>query len=218
MASKSSKVSKMVKGITSRFLLNPFAIAETHLLVSRAKPSSTHCRNIMGTFLGPVLSVRVYSPTEGVIGVKIQHFKHIDPTPNFNLFPDAPPITAASLSRNDLFWTVATGGLTAEISENPYSITFKSPAQILTTAGYKFQAIYDVPYKWTLRSASNGSCLATDTSSNPHPQYPPETVRYVHSELNLSPGELIYGLGEQFGAFVKNGKYQTGSGIPRKLG
>ncbi|KAI0933893.1 hypothetical protein AcW1_005587 [Taiwanofungus camphoratus] len=158
------------------------------------------------TLAGPVLSVRVYSPTEGVIGVKIQHFKHIDPTPNFNLFPDAPPITAASLSRNDLFWTVATGGLTAEISENPYGITFKSPAQILTTAGYKYQAIYDVPYKWTLRSASNGSCLATDTSSNPHPQYPPETVRYIHSELNLSPGELIYGLGEQFGAFVKNGQ------------
>ncbi len=28
---------------------------------------------------GPVLSVRVHSPTEGVIGVKIEHFKHIDP-------------------------------------------------------------------------------------------------------------------------------------------
>lgn len=27
------------------------------------------------------------------------------------------------------------------------------------------------------------------------------------TELNISPGELIYGMGEQFGAFVKNGTH-----------
>ncbi|KAI0646837.1 alpha-glucosidase [Trametes meyenii] len=158
------------------------------------------------TLAGPVLSVRVHSPTEGVIGVKIEHFKHIDPTPNISLFPDDPAVQGVTLSKAETNWSVATGGLTAEIAQNPYTITFKSPTHTLTAAGYKHQAIYDVPYKWTLRSASNSSCLATDVSSNPHPEPPPETVRYIHSELNLSPGELIYGLGEQFGPFVKNGQ------------
>ncbi|OBZ75677.1 Alpha-xylosidase [Grifola frondosa] len=125
------------------------------------------------TLAGPVLSVRVHSPTEGVIGVKIEHFKHIESTPNITLFPDDPPIPSVSLSNTDTSWSVSTGGFSATIAENPYTITFNSPTRTLTSAGYKHQAIYDVPYKWTLRSASN---------------------------------KLVYGLGEQFGAFVKNGQ------------
>ncbi|KAH9934909.1 alpha-glucosidase [Fomitopsis serialis] len=158
------------------------------------------------TLAGPLLSVRVHSPSEGVIGVKIDHFRHVDPKPNFQLFPDDPPIPAATLADGVGSWTVTSGGLTAEVTENPYTITFRSPQRTLTTSGVKYQAIYDVPYKWTLRSAANGSCLATDFSSNPHPEQPPDSVRYTSSELNLSPGELIYGLGEQFGAFIKNGQ------------
>lgn len=158
------------------------------------------------TLAGPVLSVRVHSPTEGVIGVRIDHFRHIDPTPNFSLFPDDPPVPSATLTKRDASWSLATGDLSAEIAENPYTITFRSPSRVLTSAGFKHQGIYDVPHKWTLRSASNASCLATDIDSNPNPLPPPETVRYMHSELNLSPGELVYGLGEQFGAFVKNGQ------------
>ncbi|KAL4251673.1 glycosyl hydrolase 31 family protein [Abortiporus biennis] len=158
------------------------------------------------TLGGPLLNIRVHSPTEGVVGVKIEHFKHIDTTPNIALFPDDPPLPSASLSKKEKSWSISTNGLSAEITENPYTVTFKSPSRVLTVAGYKHQAIYDVPYKWTLRSASNGSCLTTDFNSNPDPPKSPETVRYIHSELNLSPGELIYGLGEQFGAFVKNGQ------------
>ncbi|PCH38356.1 glycoside hydrolase family 31 protein [Wolfiporia cocos MD-104 SS10] len=172
----------------------------------RLQVSTKHIRHRGDTLIGPVFSIRVHSPTEGVIGVNIEHFKHSEPTPKFALFPDDPPLPSVSLSQGDAAWSVSTGDLTAEITENPYTVTFRSPSRILTYAGLKYQSIYDVPFKWTLRSASNGSCLATDVSSNPHPGNPPESVRYVHSELNLSPGELIYGLGEQFGAFVKNGQ------------
>ncbi len=159
-----------------------------------------------------MLSVRVHSPTEGVIGVRIEHFKHVDPTPNIVLFPDDPPVQSVSLSKTENTWTVTSGGIKAEITQNPYTVTFKSPTRTLTSAGYKHQTLYDIPYKWTLRSASHNSCLTTDVSSNPHPPPPPETVRYVHSELNISPGELFYGLGEQFGPFIKNGRSSCSSG------
>lgn len=67
----------------------------------------------------------------------------------------------------------------------------------------------DVPYKWTMNSAGNTSCLTTDRTSNPNPQNTPPTVKYTLNELQLSAGELIYGLGEQFGPFVKNGQVST---------
>ncbi|EPQ58728.1 hypothetical protein GLOTRDRAFT_37153 [Gloeophyllum trabeum ATCC 11539] len=126
-----------------------------------------------GDTLGGI--VRIHSPTEGVVGVRIGHFKTFKPCPEIPLFPDAPAMPNFDLEKSESGYTLTTGGLTAEITENPYTVTFNS-------------------------------CLAQDFSSNPHPETPPQTVRYIHSELNTSPGELIYGLGEQFGAFVKNGQ------------
>ncbi|KAJ6623404.1 alpha-glucosidase [Mycena sp. CBHHK59/15] len=156
------------------------------------------------TLGGPVLTVKVHSPTEGVIGVKLDHFVHSKSSPNIPLFPDDQPISNSSLATTDSGCTLSSGGLTAEITNNPYTITFKSATRTLTFAGSKFQAIFDVPSRWTTASASNSSCLATDPSSNPNPAPLPEIVRYINSELNISPGELVYGFGEQFGAFVKN--------------
>lgn len=140
-----------------------------------------------------------------MIGVKIEHFAHVDPYPNIPLFPNDKPVPNLALQKTDSALLLSTGGLTAEITENPYSITFKSPTRILTAAGPKHQALFDVPKRWTTNSASNSSCLALDPASNPVPEPGPDIVRYIHSELNISPGELVYGLGEQFGAFVKNG-------------
>jgi hypothetical protein len=125
--------------------------------------------------------------------------------PNIALFPDDQPIRASSLKKTDAGLILATGGLEAVITENPYSITFKSVQHTLTMAGVKHQALFDVPSRWTLAGAANSSCLALDPSSNPSPTRAPDIVRYINSELNLSPGELVYGFGEQFGAFIKNG-------------
>lgn len=151
------------------------------------------------------------------MGVRIDHFKHIKPSPEIELFPDDAPIPSVSVDtpseplthEKSLTYSLSTAGLTAEITSYPYTVTFKSPNRTLTSAGYKHQAIYDIPYKYTQNTAANSSCLATDVSSNPKPETPPELVRYIHSELNISPGELIYGMGEQFGAFVKNGMLVT---------
>ncbi|PPQ89110.1 hypothetical protein CVT25_006482 [Psilocybe cyanescens] len=158
------------------------------------------------TLGGPVLSVRVHSPTQGVIGVKIQHVVHEDSSTNIQLFPDDGPIPDVTLSRDDKNHVLKSGDLRAQITENPYTITFKSPERVLTEAGVKHQAVYDVPSRWTTHSAANSSCLSQDPLSNPHPVPLPPVVRYINSELNISPGELVYGFGEQFGPFVKNGQ------------
>ncbi|CAK5279557.1 unnamed protein product [Mycena citricolor] len=138
------------------------------------------------TLGGPLLTVTVHSPTEGVIGVKIDHFVHIKPTPEITLFPDDPAVLNSSLKSTESGYTLTTGGLTAEITNNPYSITFKSPDKTLTFAGPKHQAMFDVPSRWAALSASNSSCLAQDPSSNPTPAPLPTMVRYINSELNIS--------------------------------
>ncbi|KAF9483773.1 alpha-glucosidase [Pholiota conissans] len=160
------------------------------------------------TLGGPVLSVRVHSPTAGVIGVKIQHVLGEEPTTNIQLFPDDGPIPDVAFPTSDAGknYVLKSGDLTAEIAENPYTITFKSPTRTLTESGYRHQAVYNVPSEWTTQSASHSSCTAQDPVSNPNPESLPPIIRYLNAELNISPGELIYGLGEQFGAFVKNGQ------------
>ncbi|KAF9448364.1 glycoside hydrolase family 31 protein [Macrolepiota fuliginosa MF-IS2] len=158
------------------------------------------------TLGGPVLSVRVHAPTKDVIGVRIEHFASLDPQPSIPLFPNDPPVPETKFYKEGPNYSILSGDLKAEITENPYTVTFKSPEKTLTFAGAKHQAVFDVPSHWTTLSASNSSCLSHDPSSNPRPEPLPTIVRYVNSELNLSPGELIYGLGEQFGAFVKNGQ------------
>lgn len=156
--------------------------------------------------LGPVLSVRVHSPTQGVVGVKIDHVIPEEPSTNIDLFPDDGPIPDVTFSKDQNMHVLKSGDLTAEITENPYTITFRSPERVLTEAGAKHQAVFDVPSKWTTHTASNSSCLAQDPLSNPNPKSLAPVIRYINSELRTSPGELIYGFGEQFGPFVKNGK------------
>lgn len=146
--------------------------------------------------------------------------QHSDPLPEIPLFPDTPATPNVQISStpepdipshaHSRTHTVVSGELTAEITTHPYTVTFKSTSsgRVLTFAGYKHQAMYDVPYEWTTSSATNTSCLTNDPSSNPSRDLHPASVRYINSELNISPGEVFWGLGEQFGTFAKNGSLE----------
>ncbi|EJD05670.1 alpha-glucosidase [Fomitiporia mediterranea MF3/22] len=175
---------------------------DSYLLHVSTKP----IRHRGDTLGGPLLNIRVHAPSEGIIGVKIDHFKSSNPTPTIPLFPDVAPTSKTSISKTEQILRLESGDLSVEITSNPYTLTFKSPNKTLACAGPKHQGIFDVPYQWTLNSASSMSCMANDFSSNPNPGSPPSFVRYVNSEFTISPGELFYGLGERFGAFVRNGQ------------
>ncbi|KAF8760219.1 Galactose mutarotase-like [Rhizoctonia solani] len=130
------------------------------------------------TLGGPVLDVQLTSPAEGIIGVNITHFAgQKKKGPEFELFPDG--LTAR----------VATQAVTMNgIATNSYYIDFLGKdGRLLTSAGPKSQAVVDIPYKFTIGSAANTSCMTTDRSSNPNPPPPPEYVR-------------------QFGGYIKNGQ------------
>ncbi|KZV91581.1 hypothetical protein EXIGLDRAFT_719180 [Exidia glandulosa HHB12029] len=173
----------------------------------KLQSSTMPIRHRGDTLKGPVLNITVHSPANNIIGVKIDHFVHRPNVADYSLFPDgAPPKPSVHAAKTDSGSSLVSGKLVAEVTNNPYTLSFSAANKKLTFAGEKYQGLFDVPHKWTTQRASVTSCVATDFSSVPNPPSPPEKIRFINSELNISPGELFYGLGEQFGSFTKNGQ------------
>jgi alpha-D-xyloside xylohydrolase len=129
------------------------------------------------TLQGPTLTVTLWSPIEGVIGVKIVHFSGGKAkTPNFELNVD--PTHPVDIKADKEFVVVTSGKLTARLNLSQYSLEFLHEATPLTSA------------------ESRATAYATLNGDQ----------AYIHEQLGLSVGENVYGLGERFTAFVKNGQ------------
>ncbi|NQX10851.1 alpha-xylosidase [Microbacteriaceae bacterium VKM Ac-2855] len=129
-----------------------------------------------------VLTVTVSSPAEGVAKVRIEHFQGARTRGGFAL--DESVSGAATLT--EAGGTLRTGELEVRIEKGaPWSLEFwdANTNTRLTGSGHKAQGYVTGP------DATTG--LATN---------------YIHEQLDLGVGELIYGLGERFGPFVKNGQ------------
>jgi alpha-D-xyloside xylohydrolase len=129
---------------------------------------------------GAVLTVRFSSPLPDVIRVQIAHFTggH-EAGPDFPLLPTedvAPSIVVA-----DDAASLTSGRLTARIARGTgkWSVDFVAEdGRVITRSGHRGMGYAQV--------AGDGS--------------------YVHEQLALQVGELVYGLGERFTAFAKNGQ------------
>lgn len=127
----------------------------------------------------PVISVTFSAPREDVIAVRIQHFAGTPaPSPRFALSAEE---TSPALSHDPTGSTVTfrSGRLSARIAlAGPWHVDYLWDEELLTSS--------------TERSIG----YAQVEGGGPH----------VLEQLSLSVGEQIYGLGERFGAFVKNGQ------------
>ncbi|MFD0782562.1 alpha-xylosidase [Micromonospora azadirachtae] len=126
----------------------------------------------------PVVTVRFFSPADGIIGVTIAH--HLGETPKLPRFEvaagDDHPVEVDVTGPSA---TVTSGRLTARISlVDGWQVDFLHGDRLLTSS--------------TARSIG----VVTDADGR----------EYVHERLRLDVGETVYGLGERFGAFVKNGQ------------
>lgn len=99
-----------------------------------------------------MLSIRVHSPTKGVIGVNIDHYKHT-PSLNTRSFPTpSPPPTCPSRRSNKV-----------AITENPDTLTFTGPdGRELTAVRYKHQAAVDIPQNWLGKNGQSVSIWNAD--------------------------------------------------------
>lgn len=135
-----------------------------------------HIRHRGDTLGGPVLTWTLSSPMEGVIRVRLEHYAG---APNHR--PGIPLIIKdlADIRVEESANEVLlhAGALSARITKQAWSLSFESDGRVLTRTGH------------------NGAAYLTRNG-----------VAYVREKLSLGVGECVYGLGERFTAFVKNGQ------------
>jgi alpha-D-xyloside xylohydrolase len=137
-------------------------------------------RRIVGrgdTMDQPTLTIRFSSPMENVIRVQMVHHKGVrSRTPGFAIFEASHPQPIVS---EDEHWAKLTSGqLSVQVSKgDSWLVEYKAGERIVTCSGLRGMGCVDTP-----------------------------DGRFIHEQLNIGVGECIYGMGERFSAFVKNGQ------------
>ncbi|GEL47718.1 alpha-xylosidase [Cellulomonas hominis] len=128
----------------------------------------------------PLVTITLDSPAEGVLGVTIEgHRGGVDPGPAFAVADARPDVVVAGPTAEDPRASLTTGNLTARVS----------------TAG-EWALEVEVDGRVVTGATSRGVGLVTDA----------EGRHFVREQLDLGVGDHVYGLGERFTAFVKNGQ------------
>ena len=138
------------------------------------------------TLDGVVLTFHVSVAREGIFHIVVEHYKGVRcPGPEFTLELDERPL---SLQEGDNELTVCSGKNQLRIEKDPFSMEFFCDGKKMTRMeGADFSYI---------RTRDTGVLLYEEQAGQV----------YMRGATSLSVGELIYGLGEHFGPFVKNGQ------------
>ncbi len=142
-----------------------------------------------GDTLGGInLTIKITSPMADVIRVQTyHHMGGVEKGPVFELEQTQELPLLVSETEADLH--ITSGNLTLEIDKQNWSMQYKRNGKLLTKSGSKDLACMK----------TNWRGLAYETTSD-------DKDTYMRQQLSLGVGELVYGLGERFTAFVKNGQ------------
>lgn len=138
-----------------------------------------------------VLYVDFVSCRHNDIAVTATHFAGYDTKePRFPLNEDPDPVTVKVTDEEAV---MTAGDLTVRVNRKSWCYQFEADGRVLTTSGFRnlgYMRVDKVPTKLNMDLHYFGQ------------DYQP----YMVSELSVKPGETIYGLGERFTPFVKNGQ------------
>ncbi len=139
------------------------------------------------TLGGVTLTIRITAPMPEMLRVECRHYLGVKKkTPEFELNYDK--TSKLKVEEKDRFLIVYSGLLRVEIDKEQWEMTFLRGEEKLTTSSLKDLAYVKTDYRG----------LAYDNGG--------EENTYMRERLSLSVGELVYGLGERFTPFVKNGQ------------
>lgn len=162
----------------------------------------------------PTFNVDITTPAEGVIRVRAEHWQGATEYPGFPLNADEPGnrdyVTVQANGNGDgevgvngADVTLTTGGLTAKVVKGaPWNLTFiGEDAKVLTESAGKSLGRFKLGAESNVTAQPVGEFGVTMDGSARD-----ESDVFIAIQLHLSVGEDVYGLGERFGAYVKNGQ------------
>jgi alpha-D-xyloside xylohydrolase len=150
-------------------------VREPRKLVVRALSTADPSRG--ASIGGNAFTITLWSPVEGVIGVRVQHHRGARVKgPAFEL-ADRQPDVSVDMDGSSTSFT--SGGLTVTLGAagKPWGLTFSDAEGLLTESPLKALGLMHK-----------------------------DDRRYLREMLTLEVGENVYGLGERFTPFVKNGQ------------
>lgn len=162
----------------------------------------------------PTFNVDITTPAEGVIRVRAEHWQGATEYPGFPLNADEPGnrdyVTVQANGNGDgevgvngADVTLTTGGLTAKVVKGaPWNLTFiGEDGKVLTESAGKSLGRFKLGAESNVTAQPVGEFGVTMDGSARD-----ESDVFIAIQLHLSVGEDMYGLGERFGAYVKNGQ------------
>ena len=148
---------------------------------------TSHIFNRGCTLGGVNLTMIVTSPAPDVLRVQTYHHMGVQKkSPEFELEQkDELPLT---VEENEEILTVKSGNLSLEFGKKNWYMAYKRGSEVITRSAAKDLALMKMNWKGDYYDKGDN----IDT--------------YMRQQLTMGVGELIYGLGERFTAFAKNGQ------------
>lgn len=160
---------------------------------------SSYIQNRGMTLGGPVLEVTFSSTQKDVIKVSVEHFKGgLDNMPKFELYEDQG--YTPEVKEYDEYWELVSGDTKVRIGKWNWNIQYFYKDKKLTGGSWRATTVIN---ENQFRLSSRLAYTQDDTFWD-YPQ--DERNTYIREQLTLSVGENIYGFGEKFTTFVKNGQ------------
>lgn len=153
------------------------------------------------TLAGPVLDIYFSSNLENTIRIKVEHYRGARKKgPAFDLY--AQEGFAPTTTETDEYAELVSGKTRVRIHKgNRWLIEYYYEDRLLTKEGWRSTSyITEAPYHTQERM------LAQKNFNRFFAEDQDEATAYTRGQLNLSVGESIYGFGEKFTTFVKNGQ------------
>ncbi|KAL5365492.1 glycosyl hydrolases family 31-domain-containing protein [Aspergillus floccosus] len=151
------------------------------------------------TLNNPTLTHSLSSPIDNVLHLSSTHWtkqKSVTQGPHFELFPEGKVNRATKIetTKTSDSLKLQTGVISATVDTRPksFDISFNAHDKLLTRLGWR----------------SVGYIKQGTTALHPRANYldPNKGQRWVTYQLQLGVGDKVYGLGERFGPFIKNGQ------------
>ena len=169
------------QGVTATYAKEAFAVETSDTTVSVAALSRPveHRGSHLNT---PTITVDLASPANGVVTVRAsRRVRTTPPEPDFELHPTSSEVAVES---SDGWISLSAGDLTARMTvDGPWGLEFRAGGRTLASAG----------------PTALGSMQVVDGPNGPG-------TAHMMQRLTLPVGTNVYGLGERFGPFVKNGQ------------